>query len=713
MKKVVLQLALLLSSIAAINAQTNLGVGTPTPDASAKLDVSSTTQGMLIPRMTKAQRDVINLVSGVSTPATGLMIYQTDNTPGFYFYNGTAWAIVGGSSLTNFTESINTTVPNNVKTAARLLATGTATDIDAIVSPKGTGAFQLQTADNTTTGGNKRGTNAVDLQLLRSLNNRVASGYASTVLGGSDNVASGGYAIAGGSAANASGNNAIALGDAVTANATSATAIGVSVTASGDYSVAIGRQLSTNGNAGSFIFGDATNTGTQSTAANQFTARFAGGYRFMSDAAATPSLMATFNAGKFTTPQLQVTGGTPAVGSVLTSDASGNATWQAASSSGWGLTGNAGTNSTNFIGTTDNTSFNLGTNNVRRWTISQLGRLSNNSALGSGSLFISGGNETTTGVNNTAVGASSLISNTTGKENTVFGNSVLQANTTGIRNTAIGASAMISNTEGLANVALGFNALANNTIGNTNTAVGQNALQSNSTGSDNTALGFNTAVTANNLSNATVIGSGATVNASNKIRLGNNSVTSTEVAGQLTVNGNAIGTNDFTLPATRGTANQVLQTDGAGATTWATPSGGTPSATAMPNAFLAHQSIALASTFHCSPFNPVASNTLTALVTFSPPANSSVKIIFSSYENEGITYRLFEVAPVSNSNVYTTTGSALATANTAAWSSGTATTGQFSAAALTAGKVYTIVCTKTAGGMFSDDGGFFTAFSVN
>ncbi len=53
------------------------------PDASAMLDVSSTNSGILIPRMSQAQRDAI------SNPATGLMIYQTDNNPGFYYNSGT------------------------------------------------------------------------------------------------------------------------------------------------------------------------------------------------------------------------------------------------------------------------------------------------------------------------------------------------------------------------------------------------------------------------------------------------------------------------------------------------------------------------------------------------------------------------------------------------------------------------------------------------
>lgn len=60
-------------------------IGTTTQDASALLNVSSTTKGALLPRMTKTQRNAI------ASPATGLMIYQTDNTPGLRVYNGTNW----------------------------------------------------------------------------------------------------------------------------------------------------------------------------------------------------------------------------------------------------------------------------------------------------------------------------------------------------------------------------------------------------------------------------------------------------------------------------------------------------------------------------------------------------------------------------------------------------------------------------------------------
>ena len=62
-----------------------VGINTETPDASAALDITSTTGGLLVPRMTETQRDAI------SSPATGLMIYQIDGTVGFYYYNGSSW----------------------------------------------------------------------------------------------------------------------------------------------------------------------------------------------------------------------------------------------------------------------------------------------------------------------------------------------------------------------------------------------------------------------------------------------------------------------------------------------------------------------------------------------------------------------------------------------------------------------------------------------
>lgn len=76
-----------------------IGINNENPDASAALDITSTTGGLLVPRMTETQRDAI------SPAATGLMIYQTDGTAGFYYYNGSSWSEVAATSKT---YSVNT-----------------------------------------------------------------------------------------------------------------------------------------------------------------------------------------------------------------------------------------------------------------------------------------------------------------------------------------------------------------------------------------------------------------------------------------------------------------------------------------------------------------------------------------------------------------------------------------------------------------------------
>ena len=70
-----------------------VGINIATPHTSSALDITSTTGGLLVPRMTEVQRDDIN---SSSNPAIGLMIYQTDGASGFYFWNGSAWTKIDG-----------------------------------------------------------------------------------------------------------------------------------------------------------------------------------------------------------------------------------------------------------------------------------------------------------------------------------------------------------------------------------------------------------------------------------------------------------------------------------------------------------------------------------------------------------------------------------------------------------------------------------------
>lgn len=88
MIKVLSCIVLLLCS-ASVHAQGNSGIGTTVPNSSALLDIEGTSQGMLAPRMTNAQRNAI------ATPAMGLLIYQTDSVATepiqFYYFDGDRW----------------------------------------------------------------------------------------------------------------------------------------------------------------------------------------------------------------------------------------------------------------------------------------------------------------------------------------------------------------------------------------------------------------------------------------------------------------------------------------------------------------------------------------------------------------------------------------------------------------------------------------------
>jgi sugar lactone lactonase YvrE len=108
----------------------SVGIGTTSPDPSARLEVNSTTQGILIPKLTSTQR------SAISNPAVGLLVFQSDGTQGFYYYTGTVWIHltygtqpnsegIAVSSLYGFTS----TLAGN-GTEAYVEGTGTAASFD-------------------------------------------------------------------------------------------------------------------------------------------------------------------------------------------------------------------------------------------------------------------------------------------------------------------------------------------------------------------------------------------------------------------------------------------------------------------------------------------------------------------------------------------------------------------------------------------------------
>jgi trimeric autotransporter adhesin len=218
--------------------------------------------------------------------------------------------------------------------------------------------------------------------------------------------------------------------------------------------------------------------------------------------------------------------------------------WQnmvAVAGNSWALTGNNGTDSTNFLGTTDGKPLVIKVKNQRSGLIDSARALT---FLGyqSGGLFLSGPGG---GANNTAIGAKALSVNTTGINNTVTGAFAMQFNSSGANNTANGAAALFTNA-GDYNVAIGSHTMLNNGTGGLNTAIGSLSLESNSSGKMNTCVGTqtlssnesgnnNTAIgyfadVQGNVNNSTAIGSLAVTAIANKVRIGNSSVTSIEGA---------------------------------------------------------------------------------------------------------------------------------------------------------------------------------------
>jgi len=88
----------LLLSLFSIRAQT--GIGTISPNSSAKLDVFSDNKGFLPPRVSLTN---VYDQSTIPSPATGLLVYCKGDAglaAGYYFWNGSAWATIataGGS----------------------------------------------------------------------------------------------------------------------------------------------------------------------------------------------------------------------------------------------------------------------------------------------------------------------------------------------------------------------------------------------------------------------------------------------------------------------------------------------------------------------------------------------------------------------------------------------------------------------------------------
>lgn len=145
MRKQLIFIVLLISF--SVTAQT--GIGTTTPNASAKLEIASTDKGLLIPRMTKSQREAITL----SSAANGLMVYQTDDLSGFYVNTSTTTTVAWSRVNSNWNRSGNdiSYTSGNVSTTGNLTggnaSTSTISGFGANVTSISSG-YSLTAADN-------------------------------------------------------------------------------------------------------------------------------------------------------------------------------------------------------------------------------------------------------------------------------------------------------------------------------------------------------------------------------------------------------------------------------------------------------------------------------------------------------------------------------------------------------------------------------------
>ncbi|MFA6406913.1 MAG: hypothetical protein WCW34_05370, partial [Patescibacteria group bacterium] len=169
------------------------------------------------------------------------------------------------------------------------------------------------------------------------------------------------------------------------------------------------------------------------------------------------------------------------------------------------------------------------------------------------------------GFYNSAIGTYALYSNTSGANNTALGYASLMLNSIGSQNVAIGSGVMFSNTFGNNNLAAGMGALSSNSTGNANVGLGYRSMYYSTTGSSSTAVGYESGVgdgtnvnyrsvndtymvflghnasknSASTLTNGIAIGYDAKVLASNQAVLGNDSITTTLLKGNV-----GLGTNN-------------------------------------------------------------------------------------------------------------------------------------------------------------------------
>ena len=214
------------------------------------ITINGTTQDLSADRtytVTDANLSTSDITTNdVSTAKHGFAPKAPNDTAKFLRGDGT-WAVPSAGGLTNFTEAANSSAPNATVPVNSLTPVTATTNADFAIVPKGSGALLAAIPDGTSTGGNKRGINALDLQMSRSSQALVASGNFSAILGGSNNMASGANSVVAGTGNSANGTPSVAIGQNNSSTNTNSYSFGNENLSNGVNSYSIGRYNNASG----------------------------------------------------------------------------------------------------------------------------------------------------------------------------------------------------------------------------------------------------------------------------------------------------------------------------------------------------------------------------------------------------------------------------------------------------------------------------------
>ncbi len=419
--------------------------GTPA-HSSAMLDVSATNKGMLAPRMTMTQRNAI------SSPATGLLIFQTDATPGFYYYNGTAWVAVSGGASGGYWDPSGTADIHNNNSGN--VGIGTTTPLAKLHVSDSNVVFNAIGYTTATTPGNPPISGAGRRMMWYADKAAFRAGGVNGTQWDAANI--GNYSFAAGNNSTASGENSTAIGLNNDASGETSTAMGVNATASGVNTTAIGYYSNATGDY-SAVLGRGTALGMNSIAI--------GGWAEGNESVALANGVTTGHGS------LAMGTGATATGDVAIAFGSTVASGEYSTSMGFN-TSSSGSRATAMGNSTTASGLNataMGLNTV---------------ASGETSTAM-GVNATASGVNTTAIG---YYSNATGDYSAVLG----RGTALGMNSIAIGGWAEANESVALANgVTTGYGSIA---MGSGATASGDVAIAFGSTvasGSNSTSMGNN------------------------------------------------------------------------------------------------------------------------------------------------------------------------------------------------------------------------------